>query len=73
MTLEEQVRELAELARRQHYHCDDSWFCCPMCDHPDHPNGVAAAALERVGQRRCDCGADALNARVDTILRKVDV
>jgi hypothetical protein len=49
-----------EASKTPHYHCDDSWFCCRMCEHPDHGGSWAAGD--------CTCGAEAHNARIDEIL-----
>lgn len=56
------VLRLAELARRSHYYCEDSWHSCPK-----HPEGCAndGAGTE------CDCGADRINAEVDSILAQL--
>jgi len=56
------VLRLAELARRSHYYCVDSWYSCPK-----HPEGCAndSAGTE------CDCGADRINAEVDAILAQL--
>lgn len=32
----ETLRQIVEASRREHYHCDDSWYCCGKCTHPDH-------------------------------------
>ena len=57
--LHRMVLRLAELARRGHYYCEDTWYSCPK-----HPEGCAndSAGTER------DCGADKINAEVDAIL-----
>ena len=69
--------------RREHYHCDDSHYCCGKCTHSDHI--YTAEGIWREGEeyplgdhngyppRRngaCNCGADAHNAKVEAILRE---
>ena len=56
------VLRLAELARRKHYYCEDSWYSCPK-----HPDGCAN---DGVGPD-CNCGADRINAEGDVILSKL--
>ena len=53
---------LAELARRHHHYCEDSWYSCPK-----HPDGCAN---DGVGPD-CNCGADKTNAEVDAILAEL--
>lgn len=60
-------------ARRPHYHCDDSWYCCGRCQHPDHTwtdheylSSHDGEAAREAGV--CNCGADAWNARIDKVL-----
>lgn len=55
-------------ARREHYHCDDSWYCCPLCDSDDHGGPGAGGAYKKPGE--CTCGADAFNARIDALLNR---
>lgn len=54
---------LAE-SKRPHHHCEDSWYCCRLCAHPDH--GIDGVSLQRTGD--CTCGADEWNKCVDRIL-----
>jgi hypothetical protein len=65
-----ELRALLADSRREHYHCDDSWYCCGKCDHPDHdgefPSSHDGEARRTAGV--CNCGADAWNARVDAAL-----
>ena len=56
------VLRLAELARRKHYYCEDSWYSCPK-----HPDGCANDGLGP----DCNCGADQINAEVDAILSEL--
>lgn len=69
----EQIAGLVALLReskREHYHCDDSWYCCGACTHPDHCDmGVCSHEGESARvQGVCNCGADTWNARVDVAL-----
>lgn len=74
------LEELLREAKREHRHCDDSWYCCGKCTHPDHgscgdveegdveypldSHDGEAARVSGV----CNCGADAWNKRVDEVL-----
>ena len=62
------LRDLLRESKRQHYHCDDSWYCCPRCDCPDHPSGPPSLGAERTGKDECDCGATKWSAKVDAAL-----
>jgi hypothetical protein len=57
--LEQLCAEIATLARRNHYCCEDSWYTCPKAD--------GGSSNEQKGYE-CDCGADEHNAKVDTLL-----
>ena len=57
------VDELAKLARRQHYYCEDPWYTCPA-----HPEGTANDFKER---GVCDCGADEHNAAVEALHARI--
>ena len=57
------VEQLATLARRGHYHCEDLWYTCPA-----HPDGSANDA-KPAGV--CDCGADAHNAAVHALVARM--
>jgi len=52
------IRQLAGLARRKHYTCEDSWYSCPQSE--------GGSANEYAGTE-CDCGAAEHNAKVDAI------
>lgn len=58
---------LAE-SRRPHYHCDDSWYCCGKCTHEDHGPFHSGEGPPDRSAERCNCGADAWNAKVDAVL-----
>src|SRR5678815_491150 len=49
-------------SRREHYHCDDSVYCCPQCRNPDHPGNDLAQRDD------CNCGATEWNEKVDQVL-----
>lgn len=51
--------ELANLARREHYFCEDSWYSCPKAE------GGCANDTEGT---ECNCGADKHNAKVAALL-----
>jgi len=56
------VRELEALlgeSRRSHYYCEDCWYSCPKA-----PYGCCDDAKGN----ECDCGADAWNARIASVL-----
>ena len=52
-------------AKREHQHCDDAWYCCGKCEHPDHDgaDGLSNHRERRAGE--CNCGADAWNEKVE--------
>lgn len=53
------VRQLVELAHREHYNCEeDTWYGCPLSR-----DGCSNDAIPKV----CNCGADKHNAEVDAI------
>ena len=57
---------LIELAKRQHYYCEDSWYSCPLAE--------GGCANDDWDKDECSCGASAHNAQVDEIadtLRKL--
>ena len=53
--------ELAKLARRNHYTCEDTWYSCPKS-----PDGCANDAAGD----ECDCGADSHNDKIDELLSR---
>jgi hypothetical protein len=69
----QRLRTLLAESVREHYHCEDSWFCCGKCTHGDHSDNATdyphthdgeAARVEGV----CNCSADAWNAKVEQAL-----
>lgn len=55
------LEALLRESKREHLHCDDSYYCCNKCDSPDH--------YEPSPHEPCTCGADEWNKRVDEALR----
>jgi hypothetical protein len=58
-TFAEPLVALVRESKRRHYHCDDSFYCCPLCDESDHAGAKGTD---------CTCGADDWNARVNAVL-----
>lgn len=79
-TFAEPLMNLLRESKREHYHCEDSWYCCGKCDHDCHYRGAEDHEHDEdcypnthdgEGARTngvCNCGADAWNARVDAVL-----
>ena len=72
-TEQQRARLMALLreSKREHLHCDDSFYCCGACRSSDH--GLAEGETVGVGWRRdgggaCTCGAAEWNDRVDAEL-----
>jgi len=57
-TTRDLIQQLAGLAKRKHYTCEDSWYNCPQSED--------GSANDNAGEE-CDCGADEHNAKVDAI------
>ena len=51
-------KELATLAKREHYCCEDSWYSCPKAEDK---------CANESKEEDCDCGADIHNAKVEAI------
>ncbi len=51
--------ELASLAVREHYSCEDSWYSCPKAE--------GGCANDTEGDE-CKCGSDAHNAKISELL-----
>lgn len=56
------IAELACLARKQHYYCEDSWYSCPKA--------TDGCANDSAGDE-CNCGADEHNANVDALMQQL--
>ena len=54
-------------SKREHDHCEDVWYCCRACRHPDH--GLVDGEVLRVPPD-CTCGASEWNEKVDVALRE---
>ena len=67
-------REAALLAAKiAHYECDDSYYTCPAYDWEEDQKRVDRGETTYYDWPRerpkCDCGADAHNARIDAVLK----
>src|SRR2546430_2375640 len=72
-TFAEPLMALLQESKREHYHCDDSWYCCGKCTHQDHVLHEGEYLSSHGGEAArtsgaCNCGADKWNARVDAVL-----
>lgn len=68
------IVEALQAARRFHYHCNDSWYCCGKCEHQDHCDydGDYLGSHNGESARKsgvCNCGADAVNEKIDQALK----
>lgn len=65
-TFAEPLMQVLRESKREHQHCEDSFYCCRRCTSPDH----FLLEGETLGGdlTECTCGADAWNARVDAAL-----
>ena len=57
----QEMLEVLEKSKREHYYCDDSWYSCP-----EHPEGCTDES-----QRRCNCGANDWNKYIDRSIQKI--
>lgn len=64
-TFAEPLMKALREAKIEHHHSDDSFYCCPKCDH--FQNGEPLD-----DDSPCDCGAEAHNARIDAALAGLD-
>jgi len=48
-----------EKCKRQHYYCEDTWYCCPM--HPEYSGMLEQGSV-------CECGADEINTKINETL-----
>jgi len=65
------LRALIEVIRpKLHYHCDDSWYCCGACNHPDHGGELLPEHRNRA-YGVCDCGLDDLNKTIEKELEQL--
>lgn len=56
----ERLRAALLKTKRSHYYCEDSWYSCPQSED--------GCADDRRRGNKCDCGADAFNAEIDSLL-----
>ena len=63
----ERLQSLLLESKREHEHCEDSWFCCGKCDALDHDGEFPSSHRNRESGV-CNCSADAWNACVDAAL-----
>lgn len=70
----ESLESTLRRSKREHGHCDDSWYCCGKCQHPDHmlhegeyldSHDGEAARVSGV----CNCGTDIYNKTIDNLLQ----
>ena len=62
-TTQELLMQLASLAKRNHYYCDDTWYSCPLA--------TDGCADDRQSKNECNCGASAHNEKVDALLAQL--
>ena len=74
----DKLLELLKESKREHDHCDDCWYCCRACRHPDHVlyegdhlgEGNDTLSIEKSFiPGTCTCGAAEWNAKVDREIR----
>lgn len=54
----ETIKKLLQLAKREHYYCEDCWYTCPK-----HPEGCCN---DDIGDE-CNCGADRKNKEIEEL------
>jgi hypothetical protein len=55
-------KEVLESLRLSHGTCDDCFYSCPMSDE----------CCDDEAERKCNCGADAHNAKIDAAIKEID-
>ena len=58
------ITKLGELAMRDHYYCEDTWYNCPAYSDEDR---------EPLADAKCSCGADEHNAKVIALIQQYNV
>lgn len=53
------VEQLANLAMREHYWCEDGWYSCPFAED--------GCSNDDIDPTKCTCGADEHNAKVKSL------
>ena len=52
----DELLELLMESKREHTHCEDVWYCCRACRHPDHMlvegEHIGDGIIERAGTYR---------------------
>ena len=74
-----EVLALLEESKREHVHCEDVWYCCRECRHPDHMliegehlgDSIVFGVTFESGV--CSCGAAEWNNKVNAMLHKFEV
>jgi hypothetical protein len=56
------IQDLAALARRDRYSCEDPWYSCPKAE--------GGCANDAAGDD-CNCGAEQHNAKVEAIVNAI--
>lgn len=70
----ESLESALKQSKREHYHCDDSWYCCGKCQHGDHLLCIGEYLDSHDGEAArvsgvCNCGTDLYNKTIDSILQ----
>lgn len=74
-TFAEPLVAMLRESHREHYHSNDSWYCCGQCTHEcdneemDHEHDESCCVGSN-SQRpeKCNCGVSAWNAKIDKVL-----
>ena len=78
----DKLLELLKESKREHDHCDDTWYCCRACRHPDHMLADGEHLCTYLSERwdpsndknikdgDCTCGASEWNAKVNDTLKE---
>jgi len=57
-----EIIDFLEESRREHYYCEDCFYTCPL-----HPEELEYSSWHD-DNKKCNCGADEYNAKLDRIL-----
>jgi hypothetical protein len=63
MNNQELILQLAELAKRHHYYCEDGFYSCPLAED--------GCYNEQYPKDKCNCGAEDHNKKVEEILKQI--
>jgi hypothetical protein len=58
------IKEIAKLAKREHYYCVDSWYSCPKAED--------GCANDDYDENECSCGADEHNAKIEKLIKTIE-